>query len=125
ARPEAGTLMMVRSVRIITHPALRRHGLARALVDHVHGHYAPDLFGTMFGATPELVAFRRAVGYELVRLGASKSARAGEPTAVMVRPVSARASRLVADLRADLARDLPIQLALIAADEHGLDPALA
>src|SRR5690606_14350801 len=54
-RADAGELDMLRSVRIATHPALRRRGVARALVEHVHAAYAPDLFGTVFGATPELL----------------------------------------------------------------------
>ncbi|HEY8431472.1 MAG TPA: GNAT family N-acetyltransferase [Sandaracinaceae bacterium] len=120
-REEAGRLSMIRSVRIAVHPAARRRGIARALVEHVHASYAPDLFGTVFGATPELLAFRREVGYSLVRLGASRGARTGEPAAVMVRPISPAARALVADLRADLARDLPIQLELLGA-ELALDP---
>ncbi|HJL19528.1 MAG TPA: GNAT family N-acetyltransferase [Sandaracinaceae bacterium LLY-WYZ-13_1] len=125
-RVDAGPLTMVRSVRIATHPERRRRGLATALVDHVHAAYAPDLFGTVFGATPELLRFRRAVGYALVRIGASRGERTGEPAAVMIRPVSPRARALVAELRADLARDLPLQLALLDADgELGVDPDLA
>jgi tRNA(Met) cytidine acetyltransferase len=125
ARPEAGALSFVRSVRIVTHPALRRSGVARALVDHVHGAYSPDLFGTIFGATAELVRFRHAVGYELVRLGASRNARSGEPSVLMLRAASSRGAELIAELRADLARDLPIQLELIAAEgPPGLAPEL-
>lgn len=121
ARPEAGRLSMIRSVRIAVHPSARRRGVARALVEHVHASYSPDLFGTLFGATPELLAFRREVGYALVRLGVSRGARSGEPSAVMLRPLSAEADALVRALREDLARDLPLQLALLA-DELALDP---
>lgn len=122
-RRDAGALRMVRSVRIATHPDRRREGLATALVEHVHAAYAPDLFGTVFGATAELLRFRRGLGYALVRVGASRGARTGEPAAVMVRPVSRAAQALVDDLRAALARDLPAQLALMA-DEVPLEPAL-
>ncbi|MCB9716862.1 MAG: tRNA(Met) cytidine acetyltransferase [Myxococcales bacterium] len=122
---EAGELMMIRSVRIATHPALRRRGLARRLVEHLHREHRPDLFGTMFGVTPELLAFRRSLGYALVRLSASRGARSGEPSAMMLRPVSPRARALVDRLRAELARDLPTQLQLLRADEQTLlDPAL-
>lgn len=124
-RPDAGALTMVRSVRIATHPAWRGRGLARRLVEHVHRTYAPDLFGTLFGATPELLRFRRALGYTLVRAGVSRGARTGEPTAVMIRPVSARARALEDALRVELAQGLPLQLELFEADgELGLDPAL-
>jgi tRNA(Met) cytidine acetyltransferase len=125
AQPDAGTLTMVRSVRIATHPALRERGLARRLVEHVHATYAPDLFGTLFGATPALLRFRRALGYELVRVGVSRGARTGEPAAVMVRPVSERARALVEALRIELARALPLQLELFANDgELLLEPSL-
>ncbi len=108
---EAGTLSMVRSVRIAVHPELRRLGLGQRLADHIHAYYQPDLFGTVFGGTAELLRFRREVGYELVRVGASRGSRTGEPAAVMIRPVSARAHTLLARLRGALARDLPTQLA--------------
>lgn len=124
-RVEAGALSMIRSVRIATHPALRRSGLASRLVAAVEAHHAPDLFGTLFGATPALLAFRRSLGYRLVRVGVNAGSRTGEPSAVMIRPVSDRAHRLCAALRGDLARDLPTQLALMRADgEVFLDDAL-
>jgi tRNA(Met) cytidine acetyltransferase len=124
ARPEAGELSMVRSVRIAVHPDVRRLGVARGLVEHVHASYAPDLFGTMFGATPELLSFRRSVGYELARVGVSRGSRTGEPSAVMLRPVSSRAVALMEALRLDLARNLDLQLELLTADGI-LDEALA
>jgi tRNA(Met) cytidine acetyltransferase len=114
--PEAGQLHMIRSIRIATHPELRRQGLARQLVEHVHARYDPDLFGTLFGVTPELLHFRRSLGYELVRVGASRGARSGEPSAVMLRAVSSAARELLETLRAELARDLPLQLELMALD---------
>ncbi|MCB9594724.1 MAG: tRNA(Met) cytidine acetyltransferase [Sandaracinaceae bacterium] len=122
-RPDAGALRWVRSVRIATHPERRREGLATELVDHVHASHAPDGFGTLFGATADLLRFRRSVGYALVRVGASRGARTGEPAAVMLRPVSALARALVDELRGALARDLPLQLELMH-DELPLDAEL-
>jgi tRNA(Met) cytidine acetyltransferase len=124
--PEAGELQLVRSVRIATHPELRRRGLARALIEHIHAEYQPDLFGTVFGATADLIDFRRALGYSLVRVGSSRGTSAGEPPVVMLRPVSERARALVAELRADLARNLPLQLPLLTVDAGlPLEPDLA
>ncbi len=122
--PEAGRLSMVRSVRIAVHPELRRLGLARRLVEHVHASYRPDLFGTLFGATADLIAFRRSLGYRLVRVSASRGARTGEPSVVMVRPESAAAHALCRDLERELARDLPFQVALMTADGDLLEPEL-
>ena len=91
----------------------------------MHAHHDAELFGTLFGATADLVAFRRAVGYEVVRLSASRGARTGEPSVMMVRPTSGRAQALVQSLREELARELPRQLELLQADgELLLDPAL-
>lgn len=116
AQPDLGTTPLVRSVRIASHPELRRTGTARLMVEHVHASHQPFLFGTLFGATPGLVRFRRAVGYELVRLGASRGSRTGEPSAVMVRPTDAASRARVEALRAQLARDLPLQLRLLHGD---------
>ncbi|MCB9540152.1 MAG: tRNA(Met) cytidine acetyltransferase [Myxococcales bacterium] len=122
---EAAGLRIVRSVRIAAHPDLRRLGLASRLVDAVHATYAPDLFGTLFGATPALLRFRRALGYALARVGVSAGSHSGEPGVVMLRPVSPAARDLLTALRADLARDLPLQLELMqAGDEVVLEPAL-
>lgn len=115
-RAEAGRWSMVRSVRIAVHPSVRRRGVGRRLVDHVHATYRPELFGTVFGATPELLRFRQELGYQLVRVGVSRGSRTGEPAAVMLRPGTERASAWLTGLREDLARDLPVQLELLAAD---------
>ncbi|MEM6925911.1 MAG: GNAT family N-acetyltransferase [Myxococcota bacterium] len=122
---EAGALRFVRSVRIVTHPGYRRAGAARTLVDAIHDHHAPDAFGTLFGATSGVVRFRQAVGYTLVRLGAARGARTGDPAVVMVRPVTDAATRVVDRLRERLAARLRAQIALLRADEAGpVDDAL-
>ncbi|MFT4979525.1 MAG: tRNA(Met) cytidine acetyltransferase, partial [Myxococcota bacterium] len=121
----AGTLQMIRSVRIATHPACRRQGLAGRLVDHVHSHYQPDLFGTMFGATESLLQFRRALGYELVRLGVSRGSRTGEPSVVMLRPCTPQAAELIATLQVQLAGDLPVLLGEERELSEGLGAALS
>jgi tRNA(Met) cytidine acetyltransferase len=122
----AGALTIARSVRIAVHPALRRQGIARRLVEEIHARRTPDLFGTLFGATPDLLRFRRSLGYVLVRLGVSRGARTGEPSAIMVRPVSPAAHAIVRVLREELARGLDRQLELLRAEgELALDPELA
>ena len=109
----AGMLSMVRSVRIATHPDLRGRGLGAQLAAAVHRHHTPDLFGTLFGATPEVLRFRSAQGYQLVRVGGSRGDRTGEPAAIMVRAENARSQVIVDNLRAELARNLPLQLQLL------------
>lgn len=124
-RAEGARMRLARSVRIAVHPDARRSGVASRLVEHVHATYPVDLFGTVFGATTELIAFRRSLGYEVVRVSASRGARTGEPAVAMVRPVSDAASALVEALRAELALELPAQLAVLSADDElVLEPAL-
>jgi tRNA(Met) cytidine acetyltransferase len=124
-RPEAGALRMLRSVRIASHPDMRRRHVASRLIEAVQRTFDGDLVGTVFGATAELLAFRRSLGYEVVRVSASHGARTGEPAVMMIRPSSPAARALHDALRAELARDLPLQLALHEADgELLLDPGL-
>ena len=119
-RPDAAGLRMVRSVRIATHPSLHRRGLASALVEAVHATWQPDLFGTLFGATPEVVRFRERLGYRLVRVGSARGERTGEPSVVMVRPCSEAAEALVRELRGELGHNLPLQRQLQAAEHPGI-----
>jgi tRNA(Met) cytidine acetyltransferase len=119
---DAGSLAIIRSVRIAVHPTLRRRGLATQLIGHVHDTYQPDLFGTLFGLSPGLLQFRRSAGYELVRVGASRGTRTGEPAVVMMRPVSARAGALFQRLRMKLARQLNAQIELMQAGNELLLP---
>lgn len=114
--PQAGEMKIVRSVRIATLARYRRSGLATRLIDHIHQTYKPDLFGTMFGATPELIRFRQQAGYALVRIGATSGARSGQPTAVMLRAVSPSGHRLLRQLQAEFSGDLTVQIELSVAD---------
>lgn len=125
-RRDAGAMRLVRSMRTAVHPDLRGRGLGALLVERIHDSLAPDVdaIGTLFGATPELLRFRRRSGYLPVRLGSSRSGRAGEPSVVMVRPLSERARALVADLRVSLARDLPVLTTLAEREGTPLVPAL-
>jgi tRNA(Met) cytidine acetyltransferase len=111
----AGTLSIIRSVRIAVHPSMRRCGLATRLVGCVHDTYKPDFFGTLFGLSPGLLQFRRSAGYELVRVGSSRGTRTGEPAVVMIRPVTARAHNLHGRLRMKLARQITAQIQLMQA----------
>jgi tRNA(Met) cytidine acetyltransferase len=64
------------------------------------------------------------VGYGLVRVGASRGARTGEPAAVMLRPVSEAGRELYRALRAQLARDLSLALAMLEGGDLPVDAAL-
>jgi tRNA(Met) cytidine acetyltransferase len=122
---DAGPLRMLRSVRIATHPALRRLGLAARLVEAVHRSHTPDLFGTVFGADPGVIAFRRRLGYEVVRVSATRGARTGEPSVVMLRAASPAGAAVMQAARADFVAGWPIRRPLVEADGLPLQPALA
>jgi tRNA(Met) cytidine acetyltransferase len=124
-RAEVGGWTLSRSVRLAVRPDARRRGLGARLARAAMAASEADLHGTVFSATPDVIAFRRALGFEVVRVGASPGPRTGEPAVVMVAPRSPRARALVDALRASLACDLDLQLALLAADDPLVhDPAL-
>ncbi len=94
----------------------------------MHQDPQPALFGTVFGATVDLLSFRRSLGYRLVRLGSSPGDRSGAPAAVMLRPVTAEAEAICVAMQRELAWNLPFQVALLCRDgavEPGLAEALA
>ena len=75
-----------------------------------------DLFGTLFGATEDLLRFRHSVGYEVVRLSASRGSRTGVPSVAMIYPVTDAGRQLTDEIRDELADTLGIQLELVSAD---------
>lgn len=122
----AHRLRIVRSVRIAVHPDFRRRGFGSLLVEAVHRCYRPDLFATLFGATAELLEFRQGLGYQAVRLSASRGSRSGEPAVLMLRPVSAAGTEVYRELRRDFEFQWPVQRALLTADGIlGVDDQLA
>ena len=123
--PGVADLTLVRSVRIATHPELRRLGLASALTEAVHAAFPDaDLFGTLFGATAGTIAFRRTLGYEVARVSASRGVRSGEPSVLMLRPVTARGAAVLAEARHAFARNWPRARPLLEADGVVLEPEL-
>lgn len=117
-QPEAATWPMLRSVRLASHPGWRRRGAASALTEAIHTAMAGQNYaaiGTLFAATPGVIRFRQRLGYEVIRLSAARSQRAGEPSVVMWRPLWPEARTLHEALRQRLAFELPMQLRLLQA----------
>jgi tRNA(Met) cytidine acetyltransferase len=79
-----------RVVRIATHHAVRRGGLASHLLSNVRGEVADDVdwLGSGFGATPGLVDFWRENGYGSVHLSTTRNDASGEYSAIVVQPTS-------------------------------------
>ncbi|MCB9686139.1 MAG: tRNA(Met) cytidine acetyltransferase [Alphaproteobacteria bacterium] len=121
--PEAGELRIARSVRLAVHPDRRREGLAARIVAHEHEvHADAELFGTLFGATADVIRLRRRLGYALVRVGVARGGRSGEVSVAMALGRTERASVLVERLRAELARDWPVLRELLEGDGALTDP---
>jgi len=112
-RPDGGTAVSERIVRIAVHPELRRRGLGRGLLSAIADGAAEEgveLLGALFAATPDLLALWRAAGFDPVRLSVSRGARSGEHSALVLRPLVDATRGLCDGLRRRLARDLPHQL---------------
>ncbi len=123
---EAARWPMLRSVRLATHPDLRRRGLAHRLVEMVHRSTAQvELFGTIFSGDPRVIRLRRRSGYRVIAVGTRASARSGQVAVTMVRPRSVRAARMVARARGAFARDWPVRSALLRADGDAPEELLA
>ncbi|MGQ7248789.1 GNAT family N-acetyltransferase [Halomonas sp. V046] len=112
--PEALTAQLRRVTRLAVHPDLRRRGLgARLLNEGIAAASADgrDLFGASFGADGGLLAFWRAQGFAVVRLGLTREAATGEHAVMVARATSERGVALLWRLRQRFARQLPALLA--------------
>ncbi|WP_227131239.1 tRNA(Met) cytidine acetyltransferase TmcA [Halorubellus salinus] len=79
-----------RVVRIATHHAVRRGGLASHLLAELRAEVGDDVdwLGSGFGATPDLVDFWRENGYGSVHLSTTRNDASGEYSAVVLHPTS-------------------------------------
>ncbi|AOV17999.1 hypothetical protein BJI67_13855 [Acidihalobacter aeolianus] len=110
ARPDAMALRGRRVLRLAVHPAVRRRGLASALLARLAADAQADgldWLGASFGATSELLAFWRGVGFAPLRVGSTREATSGAHAALVMRPLSVPAERLYGDLRARYLDALP------------------
>ncbi|WP_323676541.1 tRNA(Met) cytidine acetyltransferase TmcA [Halorubellus sp. PRR65] len=86
----AATTVGYRVVRIATHHAVRRGGLASHLLAELRADVGDDVdwLGSGFGATPDLVDFWRENGYGSVHLSTTRNDASGEFSAIVLRPTS-------------------------------------
>jgi len=135
----AGAPVGWRVLRIATHHAVRSRGLGSRLLAEVRGEFADaaDWLGVGYGATPSLVSFWAANGYEPVHLSTTRNDRSGEYSALMLDPCSAdgralvdrhasqflaRVGSVLADPLSDL--DPDVARATLAASDRAADPDL-
>ena len=102
------TLRSGRIVRIATHPARRREGIGRALIEAATD--GVDILGSSFGLDAELLAFWSAAGFRAVRCGIRASPISGLPSAVVLRGISPAGAGVVEALRGRFGAHLPDQL---------------
>ena len=110
----APRLRMLRIVRLAVHPARRRQGLGRRLVEalaEAGRARGLDLLGAAFAADPGLLAFWARCGLRPVRLSLRPSAVSGQRSALVLRALSPAGEALLREAREALARRLAHQLA--------------
>lgn len=111
--PRATALGYARIVRIAVHPAARRRGLGRRLVEALATQSRQDgldLLGASFGATAELLHFWRRCGLAPLHLGTRRNAASGARAAVVLMALTPAGASLMAAAREGLACDLPTLL---------------
>ncbi len=111
---QAPRLRHARVVRIAVHPAARRQGLGRALLDGIASHYRRiglDTVGASFGAEVGLLRFWQRCGLPPVHLGTRRNAASGAHAAVVLKGLSAPGEALVRCAGERFAGRLPLLLA--------------
>ena len=103
---EAGVPVGYRVVRSATHHAARSRGLGSKLLAEIRAEFDgdADYLGVGYGATPELLSFWRANGYETVHLSTTRNESSGEYSALRLDPLS-EAGRALCDRHGRWFRD--------------------
>jgi tRNA(Met) cytidine acetyltransferase len=111
---EAPRLAWDRVVRIAVHPAARRRGLARHLLDGITAEArrdGVDLLGASFGAEAALLEFWAACGLHPAHMGTSRNAASGAQGMVVLKALGPGGEALAAQARRRLGERLPVLLA--------------
>lgn len=111
-----------RIMRIAVHPALQRRGLGSRLLQALHEQARReglDYLGTSFGATPGLLDFWRANGFQPVRIGLRRGASSASRSVILLRPLNPRGTELMEAARSRFSRQLPQLLGEPLADLEG------
>lgn len=109
---KAATQAVVRVMRIVVHPSLRRQGLGSRMLQHLIARSADiDLFGTSFGLSGSLIRFWRENGYQLVQIGQQRTLQSGRHSGTFVLANSDTAKPLCERARQGFWRNFPARLA--------------
>ncbi|MDY6979695.1 MAG: GNAT family N-acetyltransferase [Pseudomonadota bacterium] len=123
--PDAARYRYGRILRIGVHPLLQRRGLGSALLDNLirtlEREATLDAVGASFSAGAELLAFWQRVGLQPVRIGLTREHTSGQPSLLVVKPLSDAGQSVYARARQRLEQHWP---ALHEDALRDLDPAL-
>ncbi len=111
---QGAPMRCARIVRIAVHPAARRRGIGRRLVDFVRGHAegtGQDLIGASFGATTDLLRFWERCGCLPVRVGTRRGTASGLHSLIALGGLTESGRSLFAESRRRFLQHLPHQLA--------------
>ncbi|MEN8212854.1 MAG: GNAT family N-acetyltransferase [Pseudomonadota bacterium] len=110
AQPQALQQKFLRIMRIAVHPAIRRRGVATALLDVLAATAeGVDTICTSFGATAGLLALWRKNSFLPVRIGLTREASSGCHSVLMLKPVES-GKQLLQESRGRFHRQLPLLL---------------
>ncbi|WP_095210564.1 tRNA(Met) cytidine acetyltransferase TmcA [Endozoicomonas ascidiicola] len=100
--PDAIALSGMRVIRIAVHPDCQRSGLGKEMLiafQDFATEQGVDYLGTLYGVTKDLLTFWSDSGYEAVRVGLTRDSASGTHSAMMLKPISAAGSQLVAEAK--------------------------
>ncbi len=107
----APRLQTERIMRIVVHPALQRQGIARRLLRNMKQQCEQDstvdYLSSSFAATAGLLAFWHKQGYSPVRLGFNRDASSGNPSVMVIQPLTAAGKVLFKRAQYQFQRLLP------------------
>jgi tRNA(Met) cytidine acetyltransferase len=111
ALPQALQQRFLRIMRIAVHPAVRRRGVASALIRTLAAMATDaDTICCSFGASGELLAFWRQNAFTAVRIALKREASSGAHSVLMLRPLSPVGEELLQQSRRRFGRQLPLLL---------------
>lgn len=108
--PEAATLSYQRIMRIAVHPALRRRGMGRLLIEAVQENSkirGADIVGASFGATAELLDFWLSCGFYVARIGLTREHSSGTHSLMLLKGLTQAGIDMVARLTKKMDAQLP------------------
>ncbi|HBH35302.1 MAG TPA: hypothetical protein DDW45_02530, partial [Gammaproteobacteria bacterium] len=111
AQPQALQHNFLRIMRIAVHPAIRRKGVATALLKELASTAEGiDTICTSFGATSDLLALWRKNSFQPVRIGLTRDASSGCHSLLMLRAVTENGKLLLHQAQARFLKQLPLLL---------------